>query len=289
MNQTTKTYAPRAYSRPTSPSWYHFKSVFQCLYSQCDTAHFGSALHHIIAQCYGTGNEILFALPPIPNRDTLRRREAAYAAGAKLYGSGSVAGYPTESVNYPTQSVNYPTESVGGPYSPSPTVPYFPLESATSPAFTSAIPTAPSYSALSEITATAPILYTGSSTIQGCSTLLALLTTVLVIILTFWIDISNFGGSLAGYTPPRARLTPLDQIEAKARLLLKKNWKDHSNICSSGHVGLPHKTRIETMNAFAYLHSFSLFVTLSSGSGASSERWFWDVYGDVFGTVSSFT
>ncbi|KUJ07322.1 uncharacterized protein LY89DRAFT_363312 [Mollisia scopiformis] len=160
-------------------------SVYQCLFSQCDTVHFGSALHHVIAQCFGSGNEILFAVPPIPNRDDLRRREAEYAAGAILYGSGSEAGFPTESVDYPIQSANYPTQSVGGPYSPSPTVPHFPLETATSPALTSATPTPAPYSALAETTTASPVLYTGSSSSMTSSTGLALLFALLVIILTY--------------------------------------------------------------------------------------------------------
>lgn len=101
------------------------KSVYQCIYSQCDTAHFGSALHYTITQCNpfnaGKHNEFIFAVPP-SHRDDLRRREAAIAAGSKIDGSGAAYEYPTESVNssptqdaksYPTQSVNsYPTQSV---------------------------------------------------------------------------------------------------------------------------------------------------------------------------------
>lgn len=154
-------------------------SVYQCLYSQCETACFGSALHHVIAQCFGTGNEIIFAVPPIPNRDSLRRREAEYAAGARLYGSGSAAGYPTESANYPTQSVsNYPTQSVGGPYSPSPAGPSTPLE--TAPALTSAAPPEPTYSALAENTP--PALYTGSSSSLSPSAYIVFLITLAVMI-----------------------------------------------------------------------------------------------------------
>ncbi|KAE8443431.1 hypothetical protein EG329_001828 [Mollisiaceae sp. DMI_Dod_QoI] len=161
-------------------------SVFQCLYSQCDTVHFGSALHHVIAQCFGTGNEILFAAPPIPDRDSLRRREAEYAAGAKLYGSGSAAEYPTGSVGYAIQSAGYPTQSVGGPYSPSPTIPYFSLDTATSPVLTSATPTELPYSALPvSTTAPAPVLYTGSSTSLGPFTALVLLITLAIIIWTY--------------------------------------------------------------------------------------------------------
>ncbi|PMD46396.1 hypothetical protein L207DRAFT_628946 [Hyaloscypha variabilis F] len=136
-------------------------AVFQCLYSQCDTVHFGFALHHIIARCFGTGFELpLFAAPPVPNREDLRRREEEYAAGAKLYGSGSVVGYPTESMSFPTQSAGYATQSVGGPYTASPTStppPFFVLNTTTSPAMISPTPTDILYNAIPVVTtASAP-------------------------------------------------------------------------------------------------------------------------------------
>ncbi|KAG4438602.1 hypothetical protein IFR05_005926 [Cadophora sp. M221] len=167
------------------------KSVFQCIYSQCDTAHFGSALHHAIAQCFGTSNEVFFAVPPIPNRDALRRREEEYAAGAKLAGSGSAAGYPTESATFPVQSANYPTDSVGGPYSPSPTAstpfPFFPLNSVTSPAITSATPTEPAYNAVPVSTTTAalpvPQLYTGGASTSSTTHYIASVLTVVAVYL----------------------------------------------------------------------------------------------------------
>ncbi|PVH70166.1 hypothetical protein DL98DRAFT_661313 [Cadophora sp. DSE1049] len=162
-------------------------SVFQCIYSQCDTAHFGSALHHAIAQCFGTSNEVFFAVPPIPNRDALRRREEEYAAGEKLAGSGSAAGYPTESATYPVQSANVPTDSVGGPYSPSPTstlFPFFPLNSATSPAITSATPTEPAYNAVPvSTTAAVPQLYTGGASSSPPTLSLAVVFTMMIIYL----------------------------------------------------------------------------------------------------------
>ncbi|PBP22992.1 hypothetical protein BUE80_DR006161 [Diplocarpon rosae] len=169
-------------------------SVFQCIYSQCDTAHFGSALHHAMAQCLGTKNEVFFAVPPIPNRDSLRRREEEYAAGEKLYGSGSgsASGYPTNSANFPTQSANYLTDSVGGSYSPSPTAslpfPYFPLNSVTSPAVTAAAPTEPAYNAV-PVSATAslpvPQLYTGEAPSPRSAFPLAVVFTIVVVYLAF--------------------------------------------------------------------------------------------------------
>ncbi|THV54083.1 hypothetical protein BGAL_0034g00030 [Botrytis galanthina] len=73
---------------------YH-NSVFKCIYSQCDTAHFGSALHHTITQCVGVADNIILAVPRLSNHDSLRRREAEYLQGIKIEDSESIAGYPT--------------------------------------------------------------------------------------------------------------------------------------------------------------------------------------------------
>jgi hypothetical protein len=149
------------------------QSVYQCLYSQCDTVYFGPALHHSISRCFGTGNQILFAAPPIPNRDSLRRREAEYAAGGKIYGSGSAVAYPTESANLPTQSVPYATQSVVGPYYAGPTsslVPYFPLNTSPATASATPTPTQPAYSPLPDLSSvTSPqVLFTGDGRSNLC-------------------------------------------------------------------------------------------------------------------------
>ncbi|KAF7926612.1 hypothetical protein EAE99_005807 [Botrytis elliptica] len=73
---------------------YH-NSVFKCIYSQCDTAHFGSALHHTITRCVGVADNIILAVPRLSNHDSLRRREAEYLQGVKIEDSQSIAGYPT--------------------------------------------------------------------------------------------------------------------------------------------------------------------------------------------------
>jgi hypothetical protein len=176
--------------------------VYQCLYSQCDTVHFGPALHHSISRCFGTGNQILFAAPPIPNRDFLRRREAEYAAGRKIYGSGSAAGYITESANLPTQSVPYATQSVpyatqsvpyatqsaATPYYAGPTssslVPYFPLNA--SPATASATPTQPAYGPLPDLgSATSPeAVFTGGVSSIPSTRFLLVLVAIAVTCLT---------------------------------------------------------------------------------------------------------
>ncbi|TVY40570.1 putative RNA-binding protein [Lachnellula subtilissima] len=111
-------------------------SVYQCIYSQCDTVHFGSALHHTIAQC-GTGNQMIFGIPPVPDDVLLQRREEEYLAGAKFLGpTGSAGLYRTESADgssFPTQSALFPLQCAGG-YSPQVTAsppPYFPPNAAS--------------------------------------------------------------------------------------------------------------------------------------------------------------
>ncbi|TGO24295.1 hypothetical protein BPAE_0107g00430 [Botrytis paeoniae] len=81
---------------------YH-NSVFKCIYSQCDTAHFGSALHHTITRCVDVADNIILAVPRLSNHDSLRRREAEYLQGVKIEDSESIAGYPTLS-GLPIQS-----------------------------------------------------------------------------------------------------------------------------------------------------------------------------------------
>ncbi|TVY28817.1 hypothetical protein LHYA1_G002128 [Lachnellula hyalina] len=141
-------------------------SVYQCIYSQCDTVHFGSALHHTIAQC-GTGNQIIFGIPPVPDNVLLQRREEEYLAGAKSLGPpGSSSLYRTESADgssFPTQSALFPLQSAGG-YSPQATAsPYFPLNAATLPAI--ATSTEPAAIAVSRTPA--PLLFTGTAHRHG--------------------------------------------------------------------------------------------------------------------------
>ena len=46
----------------------------QCLYSQCQTVHFGAALHHTLAACYDFASDEAGAVPPILRHQALRRR-----------------------------------------------------------------------------------------------------------------------------------------------------------------------------------------------------------------------
>ncbi|KAA8576042.1 hypothetical protein EYC84_006205 [Monilinia fructicola] len=139
-------------------------SVFKCLYSQCDTAHFGSALHHTITQCVGVADNILLAVPPISNHDSLRRREAEYLRGAKLEDVESIGGYPTLSA-LPTQSA-LPLAS-GIAFSSVPPLQYLTRDTVT--AFATASVTSPSdsvqttYNTAPEFITASPLIYTGNT------------------------------------------------------------------------------------------------------------------------------
>lgn len=95
------------------------------------------------------------AMPLLPDHDSLRRREAQYLAGAEVVGSGSAMDLPTQSSSFLSESASYPTQSNAGPYypiSPTPTAPYFPLQTGSPPAgpelFTGKAPELASYPVL---------------------------------------------------------------------------------------------------------------------------------------------
>ncbi|RDW63841.1 hypothetical protein BP5796_10343 [Coleophoma crateriformis] len=90
-------------------------SVYQCIYAQCDTAHFGFALHHSILKCSAIINELVVGMIPVPDHDSLRRRELDYLAGPQFEASGSAMESPTGSAGYPSNSVGYLTQSAGTP------------------------------------------------------------------------------------------------------------------------------------------------------------------------------
>ncbi|KAM3068150.1 hypothetical protein ACMFMG_011199 [Clarireedia jacksonii] len=127
-------------------------------YQNCDTAHFGPALHHSIAQCSGAVSDAtLLTIPDFSNHDSLRRREAEYLAGAKLYDSGSDSSYLTKSA-FPMQSA--------GPYMPGAFISsmpplYDPRNTATTTSKLSADPTSTIYNGAADLITTSPQLFTG--------------------------------------------------------------------------------------------------------------------------------
>ncbi|KAI0390675.1 hypothetical protein F5Y17DRAFT_468777 [Xylariaceae sp. FL0594] len=60
------------------------KSLFQCLYSQCDPNEYGQALSRTITTCMALGAKIYMVAPGTVNDDVLRLREADYLAGREV-------------------------------------------------------------------------------------------------------------------------------------------------------------------------------------------------------------
>ncbi|KAF7960521.1 hypothetical protein EAE96_000201 [Botrytis aclada] len=142
---------------------YH-NSVFKCIYSQCDTAHFGSALHHTITRCVGVADNIILAVPRLLNHDSLRRREAEYLQGDNIDDSESIAGYPTLS-GLPIQSALPLVSAVAFSSLP----PMVHLTRDTVAASVTAFATAPfdlihtTYDTAPELVTASPLLYTGDA------------------------------------------------------------------------------------------------------------------------------
>ncbi|KAI0410900.1 hypothetical protein F5X98DRAFT_384612 [Xylaria grammica] len=60
------------------------KSLFQCLYSQCDSNEYGKALSRTISTCMEVGADIYMVAPGFIDEELLRVREADYLAGRQL-------------------------------------------------------------------------------------------------------------------------------------------------------------------------------------------------------------
>ena len=61
-----------------------FQVVLQCLYSQCQTTVFGSALHHTLLACPSSALDIFDTLPPLIRHQGLRKRSGVL----RMYNAG---------------------------------------------------------------------------------------------------------------------------------------------------------------------------------------------------------
>jgi len=118
------------------------------------------------------------AVSPVLNHDSLRRREAEYLAGAKIYVSGSDVGYPTQSA-FPTQSA-----SSYNPYAAPTFLP--PRETATTPASMTTKETQPVYNAVADSTSTSPVLFTGLALRLRPNIVISLLFAVIATYIAVW-------------------------------------------------------------------------------------------------------
>ena len=88
--------------------------VLQCLYSQCQTTQFGSALHQTLTACSDLGVDTFDALPPLIRHQGLRKRGSPSIG----YVSGRLSASATHSVARRSVSASAyvsarPTRSVG--------------------------------------------------------------------------------------------------------------------------------------------------------------------------------
>ncbi|RWA14166.1 hypothetical protein EKO27_g908 [Xylaria grammica] len=68
----------------TDPELPSESSLFQCLYSQCDSNEYGKALSRTISTCMEVGADIYMVAPGFIDEELLRVREADYLAGRQL-------------------------------------------------------------------------------------------------------------------------------------------------------------------------------------------------------------
>lgn len=91
-----------------------FQVVLQCLYSQCQTTQFGSALHKTLSKCSDSGMDTLDALPPLIRHQGLRKRGSPTIGNASGHLSASaVHSMARRSVSDYAYVSARPTRSVG--------------------------------------------------------------------------------------------------------------------------------------------------------------------------------
>ena len=91
-----------------------FQVVLQCLYSQCQTTQFGSALHQTLSACFDSGMDTLDALPPLIRHQGLRKRGSpsiGYASGH--LSASAIHSVARRSVGASAYVSARPTRSVG--------------------------------------------------------------------------------------------------------------------------------------------------------------------------------
>lgn len=69
-----------------------FQAVLQCLYSQCQTAQFGSALHHALSKCSSLETEIADISPPLLREQGLRKKNKRAVGDTSDPGSAPAIG-----------------------------------------------------------------------------------------------------------------------------------------------------------------------------------------------------
>lgn len=111
--------------------------VLQCLYSQCQTTQFGSALHHALSECSDYGVDASDFLPPLIRHEGLRKRTNLKVA----YATVSASAIHSVSRRYASVSAgNNPRQTRSAAYAPTqiPTVSFLtPTTLTSAPSVTS--------------------------------------------------------------------------------------------------------------------------------------------------------
>ena len=96
------------------PLLMEFQVVLQCLYSQCQTTQFGSALHQTLSACSDSGMDTLDASPPLIRHQALGKRGSPKVGYASGYLSASaIHSVARRSVSASAYVSGRPTRSVG--------------------------------------------------------------------------------------------------------------------------------------------------------------------------------
>lgn len=89
-----------------------FQAVLQCLYSQCQTAQFGSALHHALSKCSSLETEIADISPPLLLEQGLRKRNKRTVEDTSDPGSAPAIGSIARQSASASATLKRPTRSV---------------------------------------------------------------------------------------------------------------------------------------------------------------------------------
>ena len=91
-----------------------FQAVLQCLYSQCQTAQFGSALHHALSKCSSLETEIADISPPLLREQGLRKRNKRTVENTSDPGSAPAIGSVARQSASASATSKRPTRSLAG-------------------------------------------------------------------------------------------------------------------------------------------------------------------------------
>ena len=89
------------------------QAVFQCLYSQCQTARFGSAIHSALMECSGNDAETYDVLPHFIRHQKIHKRHVSYSDSGSMLAASHEPGYASVSGTY-SATFRHATGSASG-------------------------------------------------------------------------------------------------------------------------------------------------------------------------------